>query len=145
MSTSNKNMDSPKKNFLRKIHIVINEGAHVALGLLMVLLISGCRSSPASIKKELISEMKQMTEILNGVSNQSEFDAVKPSLENLTQRIIERKKDLMERMNNFSTEELKEDERDNSFNEEDYHTAIINMTEAAMRVAVFGFRLEDDK
>ena len=102
------------------------------------LLFAGCGSSPASIMDDMISEMNAMTEILEGIESQEDFDSVKDDLESHAKTIQELGKQLEAMKDDLSAEEMKEIE--------EYLPKIMQasfkMAGAAMKAAAFGFDMQ---
>ena len=86
----------------------------------------------------MISEIKEMTEILNGIKSQEDFDSAKSDLEGHTKKIEELTKQMKAMEKELSKEEMKEVQ---DKYEEDLKNAFMAFMGAAMKAAAYGFEM----
>ena len=104
----------------------------------LALLFTSCGATPSSVSEDMISEIKEMTEILNGIKSQEDFDSAKSDLEGHTKKIEELTKQMKAMEKELSKEEMKEVQ---DKYEEDLKNAFMGFMGAAMKAAAYGFEM----
>ena len=104
----------------------------------LALLFTSCGATPSSVSEDMISEIKEMTEILNGIKSQEDFDSAKADLEGHTKKCEELVKQMDAMEKELSKEEMKEVQ---DKYEEDLKNAFMGFMGASMKAAAYGFEM----
>ena len=108
----------------------------------LALLFTGCGATPSSVSEDMISEIKEMTEILNGIKSQEDFDSAKSDLEGHSKKCEELAKQMKAMEKELSKEEMKEVQ---DKYEEDLKNAFMGFMAASMKAAAYGFEMPNMK
>jgi|SaaInlStandDraft_1057018.scaffolds.fasta_scaffold294453_1 paraquat-inducible protein B len=106
----------------------------------VVLLFTGCGSSPSSIIEELIDVSNEITETLKGIESKEDYEDVEDDLKELGKKMGELKDQMDEMENELSDEE--KDELEEEY-EDELKKSMLDMMSAAMKVAQYGVNISD--
>ena len=104
----------------------------------LALLFTSCGATPSSLSEDMISEIEAMTEIINGIKSQEDYDSKKADLEGHTKNIEEITKQMDAMEKELSKEEMKEVQ---DKYEEELKNAFMAFFAAAMKAAAYGFEM----
>lgn len=104
----------------------------------LTFLLTGCGSSAGSLVEEAVSEMEAITDLLNGVENQEDFDDVRDEIQEHVDNIDELGREIDAMEAEMTVEEQKEFEEEYKGKLE---VAILEMVAASVKAAMYGFKM----
>jgi len=105
----------------------------------LAILLTGCGSSPTAVMDDMISEMNGLTEVLEGIESQEDYDSAQDDIEKRAKKI----EALAETLKGMDEPEFTQEEKKEYMGK--VMVATLKMTGAAMKASVYGFKMPDMK